>query len=229
MTEDLLQNQAAPNENAQAPIAPAVQEEMVPKSEMNRVAKMLRETYYEKGKEDAMKSSQNAAPMQAQQMAQGSMSEEQVRRLIEEQTTKMQQQHLMAKDAERIVSEFASKMDMGKEAYEDFEDSVRELDLRSIPEIVHLANSVGNTADVMYDLAKNPYKIANLKVLAQTSPQLAKKEMQRLSQSIDSNKAAVQQVNTRAPVSQMKPSTGIADGGTGMTLKDFKRAPWARG
>lgn len=229
MTEDILQNQVAPVENAPAPSIPEIQEKMVPESELNRVTKKVRETYYEKGKEDALKSLQEANPVGAQQKAQGALSPEEVQRMIEEHTQKIQQHHLMTKDAERIVSEFATKMDMGKTFHEDFEESVRELDLRAIPEIVQLANSVGNTAEVMYDLAKNPYKIANLKVLAQTSSSLAKKEMQRLSASIDSNKAATAQVNTRSPVSQMKPSTGIADTGPGMTLKDFKKAKWARG
>jgi hypothetical protein len=224
MTEEILQNQAAPTEIAQQSMAMA-QEKMLPQSEVNELAGRIRAEAYEKAKREL----QSANPVGAQQVAQGAMSEEQIRRLIDEQTTKIQQQHLMAKDAERIVSEFATKMDLGKEVYEDFDDSVRELDLRAIPEIVQLANSVGNTAEVMYDLAKNPYKIANLKVLAQTSPHLAKKEMQRLSASIDSNKAAASQVNTRTPVSQMKPSTGLADSGPGMSLKDFKRAHWARG
>lgn len=231
MTEEILQNQGLQPEMApQAPVAsapPPIQEKMLPQSEVNELAGKIRADAYEKGKREAIMSQQMSASG-AQQMAQGSLNEEQVRQMMRDEAQKINAQQAQMLEAQRIVGEFASKMDLGKEAYTDFEDTVRQLDLRAIPEIVQLANSVGNTADIMYDLGKNPYKIANLKVLAQTSPHLARAEMNRLSQSITSNKQAVAQVSTREPLGQMKPSTASVDSGP-MTLKDMKRQKWARG
>ena len=234
MTEEILQNQAMPPEMAQATqVLPemAPSEKMIPESELNKVTKKVRETYYQKGMEDAQKQLQNMGGIPqagAQQVAQGALSEEQVRQMMRDEAAKINAQQAQMLEAQRIVGEFAGKMDLGKEAYEDFDDTVKQLDLRAIPEIVQLANSVGNTADIMYDLGKNPYKIANLKVLMQTSPHLARAEMNRLSQSITANKQAVSQVSTREPLSQMKPSTGSVDSGP-MTLKDMKRQKWAKG
>jgi len=228
MTEDILQNAVAQPEMVQTPpvmAQSAPQEKMLPQSEVNDLVGRVRAEATEKGRREAL-----AAQGQTQQSAPGGgLSEEQIRRMIEEQSSKVQQEQLMRMDAERIVGEFASKMDLGKDTYEDFEDAVRKLDIRTMPEIVQLANSVGNTADIMYDLAQNPYKIPALKALAKEYPHLARIEMQKFSKSIDSNKDAVSNVNTRKPLSQMKPSTGIVDNGPGNTLKDFKRQPWARG
>jgi hypothetical protein len=228
MTDEILQNQGMQPEMAQqAPVAPPIAEKMLPQSEVNELVGRVKASAYEK----AMRDVQGMGGMSqggAQQVAQGALSEEQVRQMMRDEAQKINAQQAQMLEAQRIVGEFAGKMDLGKDVYEDFEDTVKQLDLRTIPEIVQLANSVGNTADIMYDLGKNPYKIANLKVLMQTSPHLARAEMNRLSQSISTNKQAVSQVSTREPLSQMKPSTGSVDSGP-MTLKDMKRQPWARG
>ena len=147
---------------------------------------------------------------------------------ITQQIMQYHQEQTQRMMAERIVGEFSSKMKSGAEKYEDFEESVMNLDLSTIPEIVQLANSVGNTDEVMYDLAKNPYKIANLKTLAATSPHLARSEMNRLSQSITSNQKAKDQVSgVKEPLSKMKPSTGAVDNGE-MSIRDLRNQPWLK-
>lgn len=228
MTEEILQDQGMQPEMAQqAPVTPPATEKMLPQSEVNELVGRVKASAYEKAMRDAQ--GMGGMPQSgAQQLAQGALSEEQVRQMMRDEASKINAQQAQMLEAQRIVGEFASKMDLGKEAYEDFDDTVSQLDLRAIPEIVQLANSVGNTADIMYDLGKNPYKIANLKILMQTSPHLARAEINRLSKSIDTNKQAVAQVSTREPLSQMKPSTGSVDSGP-MTLKDMKRQKWARG
>ena len=223
MTDEILtQGISTPVE--QAPQAPV--EHMVPQSEVDKFAGALKHSYYEKGKADALAQLQAQQPvsnMGAQQMAQGSLNESQVRAMIEEQTQRIQAEQARMAQAERVVGEFAGKMELGKDAYEDFEDTVRQIDLASIPEIVQLANGVQNTHDVMYDIAKNPYKIAQLKMLAQTSPHLARAEMNRLSQSIIANNAVKAQVSdVKPPLGQMKSSTNNVGSGP-MTLSYMKR------
>lgn len=235
MSDDLLNQSQPPVVEQQEMVAQetvAPQEKMLPQSEVNDLAGKIRAEAYEKGRQQAMQAQMQAAPAQenfaAQQVAQGSMSEDQVKAMIQEQTLEFQQKQAQRMMAEKIVGEFSTKMQGGAEKYEDFEATVKELDLRTIPEIVQLANSVSNTDDVMYDLGKNPYKIANLKVLAQTSPHLARAEMNRLSQSIVSNGKAKDQVaGVKEPLSQMKPSTGTVDTGE-MSVSDFRNASWLR-
>jgi hypothetical protein len=222
LNQDPMLSAAAQPEMAavQSPMAPA--EKMLPQSEVDKLAGRIRAEAYEKGLNAG---SNNSA---AQQMAQGALSEDQVRKMIQEQTLKVQQEQAQQMMAERIVGEFAGKMEAGPGKYEDFDNVVQQLDLRTIPEIVQLANSVQNTDEVMYDLGKNPYKIAQLKILAQTSPHLARAEMNRLSQSIISNKTAQAQVSgIKEPLSQIKPSTGSVDSGT-PSVKDLRGASWLR-
>ena len=57
-------------------------------------------------------------------------------------------------------------MGAGKEKYSDFDETVAGLgDLKNIPHIVQLATETGMADDVLYDLAKNPHKIATLTIL----------------------------------------------------------------
>ena len=175
-------------------------------------------------------SAQQANPNAAMQAAQGAVSREDIENMILEKTQALQMQQARQAEAERIVGEFVQKMDMGKTDYEDFEDTVKEIDFSAIPEIVKLANQMPNTHDLFYDMAKNPYKIAQLKILAQTSPGLARAEMMRLSKSIDDNKAAKSQMTAKEPLSQMKASANASvDSNRPMTLAEMKKQPWARG
>jgi hypothetical protein len=217
MTDENLVQSSTPVENAPT-------EKMVPQSEVDRVVGAVKHEAYERAKREMASQSNHGA----QQMAQGALSEEQVSKMILEQTQKIQMEQARMAHAERVVGEFASKMDLGKDAYPDFEDTVKQMDLSAIPVIVQLANEVGNTSDVMYDLGKNPYKIAQLEILAAKSPNLARAEMMRLSKSIDTNKSAQAQVTAKEPLSQMKPSAGTVESDPN-TLANFKSQKWARG
>jgi hypothetical protein len=225
MTDEVLDQGIVAAQEPQAPT-----EKMLAQSEVNEIAGKVRAEAFERGKAAALAAQQQGQAQAAQQSAQGSLNEEQVRAMILEQTQQIQAEQARMAMAERVVGEFASKMEAGKGAYEDFEDTVKQVDLSTIPEIVQLANGVGNTHEVMYDLAKNPYKIANLLTLARTSPQLARVEMARLSASIVANQSAQQQVSgIKEPLSQMKASANTAATSATPTLKDLKSAKWLRG
>ena len=221
MTDENLVQSSAPIEEPM--------EKMVPQSEVDKVVVAVKHSAYEKAKQELM-SAQQANPNAAMQAAQGAVSREDIENMILEKTQALQMQQARQAEAERIVGEFVQKMDMGKTDYEDFEDTVKEIDFSAIPEIVKLANQMHNTHDLFYDMAKNPYKIAQLKILAQTSPGLARAEMMRLSKSIDDNKAAKSQMTAKEPLSQMKASANASvDSNRPMTLAEMKKQPWARG
>jgi len=245
MTEEILQNQNMQPEMAQpapvAPAAPAMQEKMLPQSEVNALVGKVKADAYEKARREVMGGQGGMGqpnPQAAQLMAQGGLSEDQVRSMMRDEAQRINAEQAQMLEAQRIVGEFATKMDTGKEAYADFEDTVRQVNLRTIPEIVQLANSVPNTPDIMYYISKNPYKIAQFKQLAALDADarrqgfqsnLAMQEMMRLSNSISNNKQAVTQVQTKEPLGQMKPSTGTVDSSAPMTLADMKRQKWAKG
>ena len=213
MTDENLVQSSAPIEEPM--------EKMVPQSEVDKVVVAVKHSAYEKAKQELM-SAQQANPNAAMQAAQGAVSREDIENMILEKTQALQMQQARQAEAERIVGEFVQKMDMGKTDYEDFEDTVKEIDFS--------ANQMPNTHDLFYDMAKNPYKIAQLKILAQTSPGLARAEMMRLSKSIDDNKAAKSQMTAKEPLSQMKASANASvDSNRPMTLAEMKKQPWARG
>lgn len=244
MTEEVLQNQSMQPEMAQpaqvAPAAPVQQEKMLPQSEVNALVGKVKADAYEKAKREVMAGQGGMGqpnPQAAALMAQGGLSEEQVRSMMRDEASRINAEQAQMLEAQRIVGEFATKMDGGKEAYPDFEDTVRTLNLRSIPQIVQLANSVPNTADIMYDLSKNKYKVAQLNQLAEMDARnramgvptnYALEEVQKLAQSISTNKQAVTQVQTKEPLGQMKPSTGTVDSSAPLSLRDMKRQAWAR-
>ena len=211
MTDNEMLNQ----DMAQAVPVAAPQEKMIPQSEVNHLVGKVRQEAHEKGK------------MEAQQVQQGTLSEERIRQIIMEQTQQSQQKQAMEMRAQQIVQDFAGKMSAGGAKYPGFEEKVAALDLPKIPQIVHLASSVDNTADVMNELADNPHKIASLLTLARETPHLANLEMQKLSNSIKANQKATETVQTKEPLSTIKPSTAPSDKGP-LSVADFRKAKWAQ-
>lgn len=125
-------------------------------------------------------------------------------------------------DAQRIANEFFTKINTGKGKYQDFDSVVGDIDFRSIPHIVQLANMVDNTSDIMYELGKNPSKIAILQQLIAVNPQLAFKEMTKLSTALKDNESASKIRSPNEPLSQLKPSTTGTDNGA-MTVADYRK------
>lgn len=237
MTDGLDQNQAADTavpqkspEMEQMAAIEAAQEKMLRQSEVNELAGRIRSEAYEKGRQQAMSEYQKQQEsVSAQQRAQGALSEEEVRRIVQEQAIQFQQQQAQQMMAEKIVGDFIGKMNEGPSKYEDFEDVVKDIELSKNADLVQLANSVPNTADVMYDIAKHPNKLANLKMLLQHSPALAIKEIQHLSNSIVKNeKSKDQYAGIKEPLSKLKPSAGTVDSGN-LSVADLRSQDWLRG
>lgn len=128
-----------------------------------------------------------------------------------------------------LADQYWLKMGKGSELFNDFNEVVGDFEPDKFSSTVHLATQMDNTADIIYELSKNPSKLIQIDSLARQSPKLAMKELQRLSDSISKNiDAKMNNVEAPAPLSRLKPSTAGADNGK-MGLKDFKAAPWLRG
>ena len=166
------------------------------------------------------------------------VSQDDVRRLAAEETQRLRQEWIQEshrnaqeQDAQRIASEFYSKVGIGEGGMAAFEKSIGEagIDLRSIPYHVQLANMVDNTRDVMLELASNPTKIGQLQSLIDIdlrqgrSPTLAMAEMKRLSQSIKDNATAKNFRAPNEPLSPLRPSNAGTGVGGALTTADYKR------
>jgi hypothetical protein len=152
------------------------------------------------------------------------ITEDHIRQLIAEESQK--QTHTAA--AHSMLANFATQMGGGTKKYSDFDETVAGLgDLSQIPHIVQLATESGMADDVLYELGKNPSKVATLTILSSLNPQLAKIETQKLRDSIVKNQTASQSPEVPSPLSQITPSTVGTDNGT-RSVKDLRRASWAR-
>lgn len=211
---------------------PMHQEKVLTQSEVNDLIGRKKAEAYEQGKREALAQLQaQSQPVQAPVSSMGGMqqySPDHIRNMVAEEAQRQLQYQAQMAEGNRIANEFTQKMVAAKDKYPDFEQTVSSLDFTKIPHIVRLANQADNTADIMYDLANNPHKIANLLTLANTDDRLAQQGIAKLSQSIKQNQAVENQKSSREPLSQMKPSITGTDNGS-MTVSDLRKQPWLRG
>jgi hypothetical protein len=131
--------------------------------------------------------------------------------------------------ADQAVNQFFMKLNTGKNKYSDFDEVMKGFEPSAFPQLSILAGQFENTADIMYDLSSNPMKLAQIQVLVERQPDMAKRELEKLSQSISKNQQALQEnVSPREPLSRLKSSTSVGADTGQMTLKDFKKADWLR-
>jgi len=237
---DAAEQNVAPEESTQA-----VQEEkLLKQSEVNKLVGGVKVDAYEKGRRDAVAELERqrkteepkAAPATSTTPDQVTMSHEELKRVIEQEASAREEQVRLReeqKKAEVVVNQFVGKMKLGMEKHPDFEEVVTKLDIPNMPpQIVDWANSMDNTADIMYEIGKNPSKFANVLTLSVTSPRLAYDELMRLSDSIKKNEDAIKQgENTQVaePLDQRKHSTAGVNSGKKSTVSDFRAQPWLRG
>lgn len=179
-------------------------------------------------------SQQPYAPHQPQQPA--AQSEDRMRQLAAEEIQRQRNEwvteshkNAQEQEAARIATDFFTKVNAGKANIPDFDTVMSNVDLGSIPYHVQLASMVDNTAEVMYELAKNPVKIGQLQTLididmrAGRTPKLALAELQKLSQSIKDNAQASKQREPNQPLGQMRPSNAGTDSKGPLTASDYRR------
>lgn len=220
-------------ENTQTPssVAPIVQtekpaEKMLRQSEVNELVGSIRKEAYEKGKREAAQlvtQSQSSSQVNTN----SNVSDDKVRTLIQEEARRMANEQL----ANRTFQEFVQKIETAKSKYPDIEQTIADLELGSSPQVAQIvswANSLDNTAEVMYDIGKHPEKYASVLMLSHTNPRKAVALLQSLSGSIKKNEDALKQQLPNEPLSQVKPSTTGADNGS-MTVSDYKKQSWLRG
>lgn len=208
----------------------APQEKVLKQSEVDALVTRLKHEAYEKGKRDAdaLRQAPPAQPAQPAGQSMGGMpqlTEEQVRQMIADEAHKQTQMQA----AHSMLSNFADQMGTGKGKYSDFDETVAKLgNLQNIPHVVKLATETGIAGDVMYELGRNPAKVASLTTLAYINPQLAEDEMRKLANSIRTNEQASQVPEIAEPLSQVKPSTVGKDNGS-YSVRDLRRKSWAKG
>jgi hypothetical protein len=228
--------------------APSESERTFKQSEVNDLVGRAKSEAIERFKRDSSMASHNTPPAQQPYQApyqgyqqppyqppQQGMSHEEVKRvaaeqaqLAREQWTQDSQRNAQEQQAQQIASEFFTKIEAGKANLQDFDKIMGDVDLRTIPYHVQLANMVDNTAEVMYELAKNPSKIGSIQNLididlrAGRQPKLALAEMKRLSESIKANEQGSKFRSPNEPLSQLRPSNAGTGNQGALSVRDYK-------
>lgn len=226
---------------------PAVSEKMLSQSEVNaliarekqgaaaRARQEVEREYQQRAEQSQMQQQQQ---MQSQQMGQQGAARgpseaeaDAIYQQVQERFNREMQERQFQQDMTNVANSYHSKMDYSRKAYSDFDEVTKEFDPTAFPQLVYLVSGLENAGDIIYDLSKNPSKLATLDALAQRSPRMAQAELGRLSQSISQNSNARQEAEqnpTQAPLNPLQPSRVSGSGGQ-MTIKDLRNQPWLKG
>jgi vacuolar-type H+-ATPase subunit I/STV1 len=177
---------------------------------------------------------QQEAPQQ-QQQPQGMTPEmqQQIMQLMQQkQQEEEQKRHAeqLEQEVNQVAQQYFGKMAQGKDMFEDFEAMTADFNPAEFPQLVFLANQMDNTPAIIYELRKNPGKLADLAVLVEKSPTMARNELSKLSESIKRNDEAKRNLQEpQDPLNRLKPSPVGTDNGTKTSVRDFKQASYLRG
>ncbi len=144
--------------------------------------------------------------------------------------TEMEQRRLKD-EVDRVAHSYISKMEQGKTAYDDFDEVTKEFDPTAFPQLTYLVSGLDNAADVIYDLSRNPIKLAGLDRLAEKNPRQAQSELLKLSRSIAENRQAQSDESSNpvsAPLDRLQSSRVSGSNGK-MGIRDLRKQPWLRG
>lgn len=225
---DVSQNQA----EVQVPV---MQEKMVPQSKVNDIvaAKLHKEREALEAQYRGQQSTGSMGGMQSQSSFDKDALMEEMKSTWRAEIEKQQREAMEAQQRAQIdalAKDYLEKMKQGPELYEDFQEVTKGFSPAKYPQVTILAGQMENTADIIYELKKNPQKLTHLHVLALTDEEEAQAEMTRLSKSIKRNEEALAN-NTKSPtpLSKIKSSARAGQDTGKRTVSDMRKDPRFRG
>jgi hypothetical protein len=175
----------------------------------------------------------NARMQQEQRNAQTSREVDagSITKTVMENLQKEFQEKQLKAQMEQVANNYLQKHAEGKKNYEDFEEVTKEFDPTAFPQLTFLVAGLENGGDIIYELSKNPNKLANIDFLAQRSPRMAQAELQKLSKSITDNRQAQSDAQSQTipdPLDRLSPSRIVGSNGK-MSISEMRKQPWLRG
>lgn len=214
--------------NSQNLVAPP--EKVLTPDAVNELVRVKKQEGFTKGYEQAKQEMQSiapAAPVNSPVQNAGMPNDEAVRNTVADEIAKhtklMQEQQLQKQQQEfaaKTLNEVQQKVDAAKSEYPDFDDVTKRINIvQDAPHVLYYANQFPNGGHILYDLAKNPSKMA---AVASAPPSIAMAMLNDLSASINANKSAQNAQLPPEPLSQSKPSAiGVDNGSRG--IRDYKK------
>ena len=150
---------------------------------------------------------------------------------MQERFNREMQEQQQTQHMNQVAQSYLAKMAQGRETYgEEFDEAMKDFDPTAFPQLVYLVANMDGASDIMYDLAKNPMKLAALDRLAEKNPRHAQSELTKLAASIVQNKQAQQEAGnqgTSAPLDRLNPSRVSGSNGK-LTISELRNQPWLR-
>jgi hypothetical protein len=159
------------------------------------------------------------------------VSADQITQQVMQQLQKDFQEKQLKSQMEQVANNYLSKVADAKKNYQDFDDITKDFDPTAFPQLTFLLSGIENGGDVLYDLSKNPGKLANIDLLAQRSPRMAQSQLQSLSKSISDNKQAQSEAQGQQipdPLDRLSPTRVLSNNGK-MSISEMRKQPWLRG
>ena len=230
------------NQVTESPVENIVEsetEKMIPQSQVNKIVKQRTYDAIQAKRELEEKHQKEIEAIKAAAQQQSQRNEQVPRELdanaiyqqVQERFNEEMRQRQLKEEMERVANSYLSKMEQGKQAYEDFEEITKEFDPTAFPQLTYLVSGIDNAADVIYDLARNPIKLAGLDRLAEKNPRQAQAELLKLSRSIAENRQAQADENSQSvstPLDRLQASR-ISGSNDKMSISDLRNQPWLKG
>ena len=227
MTEENIESVDAParTEEVLTSVVPQ-SEKRLTQSEIDQLVASAKEKAYQAGLAAAQRDVAPVTremPMTAQN---DGLTAQQVEELLKTQFDKMQEaqqeklaeaQH--AQQIEQFKQSLLPKIASAKEAYPDFDEVTSQVNfLDEFPGLVELSNEYDNSGHMLYELAKNENKLAQVLALP---PSVARRSLKKLSDSIKENSEASGVELPRDPISQVSASN-VGSGNSPDSIEAFK-------
>lgn len=216
---------------------PEVKEKTFTQDEVNRLIGREKQEAAQRAKREAeeqyMRELEQTRATQQQNVEQGDrqVDADAMYQQVQEKFNQEMERKRLEEEMTGVANNFLTKMAQGRERFEDFDKVTEKLNPQKFPQLVYLVAGLDNTAEVMYELVKNPSKFVTINSLAKEDPKFAQAELQSLSASIKSNQQAQSEAEgqqANAPLDRLQPSRVAGSNGK-MTIGDLRSQPWLRG
>ena len=220
-------------------VSDGVAEESLDKATVSKIVARERAKAYEKGKQEARmeqeqqqaQAPQQQAPQPAMQTFGGmqqapAMNPEDIQKMIAEHVPQYLQQQAQEYQQKQFADGFIAKMQAAEKQFPGLEQKLNDIDFTSPStlKLVHMANNMDNTGEIMNELIENPEKMGTLLNLINEQPRIAQQRLASLSSSISTNRKALEEEKSaHDPIGQLKSSVNAGVDDHNLSVKDLKK------
>jgi len=210
--------------------ASVIEEPVVPQSKVNAIVASEKERARQKGIEEGMALAQAQNPAQPQPIQPNAPIDKEAiinetLKRVQDNSAEQMRQKQMQEEREAQVKDFvkkvADRLASIKEANPEIEKELQAFgDVTGDDEqmknlkgsALYLASQYENNVEVLHEIAKDPAKQSQIAMALKTSPQLAMKYVQKISESLMANENAMNAPKAKKPLDTIKGSSVSGNG-----------------